>query len=157
MRFSTRYLIVRDVRPEVLADSDSDSDSPTDDGLGWSLMEAISGGSQEAFVLLFDRTADAIAAELAARLPEPGQRLPIFAATYVEAWWLAGCRGTVPDVTHWLKRILDRRIADAHLTAAHGVDGKLPPGRVDGKLPPGRAELELADLLGRPIALLWPT
>lgn len=121
---------------------------PTDENLEPSIMEAISQGSLEAFVMLVDRTAGAVGAELTARLPDPEQRVPIFAATYVEVWWLAGCRsGAEPDVTHWIRRILDRRIADAHRDTGRQVETEPRPGR---------AELELAGLLGRPIDRLWP-
>lgn len=116
--------------------------------LASSTMEAISRGSRTAFADLFDRTAGAVAADLAVRLAEPGLRTAILAATYVEVWWLAGCRGDPdPDVTQWIGRILDRRIADSSRFSAI---------RVYPDSGPGRAELELADLLGRPVDKLWP-
>jgi hypothetical protein len=97
---------------------------------------------------MFDRTAGTISAELRARLADPEQRVPILAATYVEVWWLAGCRrGAEPDVTHWIRGILDRRIADAHRATGRQIEGEPRPGR---------SELELAGLLGRPIDRLWP-
>ena len=121
---------------------------PTDENVEPSMVEAISRGSQEALVMLFDRTAGIICAELTARVADPEQRVPILAATYVEVWWLAGChRGAEPDVTHWIRAILDRRIADAHRATGRQVDGEPRPGR---------SELELAGLLGRPIDRLWP-
>ena len=48
---------------------------PSDENLEPSIVEAISRGSQEAFVILFDRTAGTIRAELTARLPDPEQRV----------------------------------------------------------------------------------
>ena len=120
---------------------------PSAENLESSIVEAISRGSQEAFVMLFDRTAGTIRSELTARLPDPEQRVPILAATYVEVWWLAGChRGAEPDVTRWLGGILDRRIADAHRATGRHLDGEPRPSR---------SELELADLLGQPIERLW--
>ncbi|MEU4222202.1 hypothetical protein [Actinoplanes sp. NPDC026623] len=111
-------------------------------------MEAISRGSRDAFAVLFDRTAGAIGAELTARLADPEQRVPILAATYVEVWWLAGCRsGAESDVTQWIRRILDRRIVDARRTMGRHVEREPQPGR---------AELELAGLLGRPVDRFWP-
>lgn len=121
---------------------------PSDENLESSIVEAISRGSQEAFVILFDRTVGTIRAELTARLPDPEQRVPILAATYVEVWWLAGChRGAEPDVTRWIRGILDRRMADAHRATGRHVEGEPRPSR---------SELELADLLGQPIDSLWP-
>ena len=77
------------------------------------LVEAISRGSREAFVMLFDFTSRALRAELASHLPEAERAVVVFAATYVEVWWLAGCHdGSEIDVVEWLRRILRRRIAD---------------------------------------------
>jgi hypothetical protein len=57
-----------------------------------STVAAISRGSREAFVALFDWTSDAIRAELALHLPNESHAIPVFASTYVEVWWRAGCR-----------------------------------------------------------------
>jgi DNA-directed RNA polymerase specialized sigma24 family protein len=111
-------------------------------------MEAISRGSHQAFAGLVDRTAKNLAAGLEARLEEPRQRTAILAATYVEVWWLAGCRSdTDADVAQWIGRILERRIADSCRVPTDQAHHE--PGR-------SRAEHELADLLGRPIDDLWP-
>ncbi|WIM97324.1 hypothetical protein ACTOB_000832 [Actinoplanes oblitus] len=111
-------------------------------------LEAISRGSHEAFAALFDRTAKDLAADLTARLPEPRQRIAILAATYVELWWLAGCRSDAEsDTAQWINRIMDRRIADWRR------DPAVPPHHESGL---SRAEHELAELLGRPIEDLWP-
>ncbi len=113
-----------------------------------SMMEGISRGSRQAFATLFDRTSAIIDAELTARLRDPGQRAAILAAAYLEVWWLAGCHsGPEPDVTQWIRRILDRRVAEEHRAMAH---------RVQAESRPGHAELELAHLLGRPLGLVWP-
>jgi DNA-directed RNA polymerase specialized sigma24 family protein len=78
-------------------------------------MEAISRGSHQAFAELFDRTARTLAADLTARVAQPRQRTAILAATYVEVWWLAGCRSDADaDVVQWICRILERRIADSY-------------------------------------------
>jgi hypothetical protein len=119
---------------------------PTDANLEPSIVEAISWGSQEALVMLFDRTVGTIRTELTARLPDAKQRVPILAATYVEVWWLAGChRGAEFDVTHWIRGILDRRIADAHRATGRQVEGDPRP-----------AARSWNWLLGRPIDSLWP-
>jgi hypothetical protein len=124
------------------------ADPTAGENLDSSLMEAISRGSHEAFAALFDRTAKTFAADLTARLPEPRLRIAILAATYVEVWWLAGCRsGAKADVPQWINHILARRISDLHRALAGQVHPE--PGH-------SRAELELADLLGRPIGDLWP-
>jgi hypothetical protein len=144
MRIFARVAAAPKAPPGVPASADP----PTDEKLEPPIVGAISRGSQEAFVMLFDRTAGTIRAELTARLPDSEQRIPILAATYVEVWWLAGChRGAEPDVTRWIRGILDRRIADAHRATGQPVKGEPRPSR---------SELELADLLGRPIDRLWP-
>jgi hypothetical protein len=144
MQFFARIAAARKAPPGVLASAWP----PSDENLEPSIVEAVSRGSQEAFVMLFDRTAGTIRAELTARLPDPEQRVPMLAATYVEVWWLAGChRGAESDVTRWIRGILDRRIADAHRATGRHVSGEPRPSR---------AELELAELLGQPIDSLWP-
>jgi hypothetical protein len=106
-------------------------------------VEAISRGSHQAFAALFDRTAKTFAADLTARLPDPRRRVAVLAATYVEVWWLAGCRSDADaDVVQWISHILERRIADTDRAPND-------PGH-------SRAEHELADLLDRPIDDLWP-
>ncbi|WP_436523624.1 hypothetical protein [Actinoplanes sp. HUAS TT8] len=122
-----------DRKPPTELRLDDSSPSPT--------MEAISRGSHEAFAVLFDRTCAAVAADLTARVAEPRRRTAILAATYVEVWWLAGCRSDADaDETQWIRSILDRRVTEPHRPEAG----------------PGRAERELADLLGRPVEELWP-
>jgi hypothetical protein len=114
-----------------------------------SIMDAISGGSREAFVALFDRTAGFISVELTACLADADERAAILAATYVEVWWLAGCRSSAdPDVPQWIRRILHRRVKAAHRAVS-------PPTGWQQR--PSRAELELATLLDRSIDRLWTT
>jgi hypothetical protein len=111
-----------------------------------SLLQEISRGDQQAFAVLFDRTAGIVAADLTASLPDQRQRIAILAATYIEVWWLAGCHiGPEPDITQWIRAILDRRIG-----AVSGDETPHEPAH-------GRAERELAGLLSRPIEDLWPT
>ena len=101
--------------------------------------------------MLFDRTAGTIRTELTARLPDAKQRVPILAATYVEVWWLAGChRGAEFDVTHWIRGILDRRIADAHRATGRQVEGDPRPSRSELELAAGPADRQsLAGLSGK--------
>jgi hypothetical protein len=118
----------------------------TDDPLS-SMVDAISQGNREAFAVLVDRTAEAIGAELTATVADTRQRAAILAATYVEVWWLAGCRSSAePDVPQWIRRILHRRVIAA--------PGLISP-RTGGDRRPSRAELELAALLDRPVDRLW--
>lgn len=119
------------------------------------IVEAISRGSREAFVLLFDLTSGSVRAELVSRLPDADQAAVVFAATYVEVWWLAGCRsGSEIDVVQWVRQILYRRVADAHPGAGrHRPPAAAGPGD-DPR--PSYAERELAALLGRPVETLWP-
>jgi DNA-directed RNA polymerase specialized sigma24 family protein len=113
------------------------------------IMEAISRGNREAFITLFERTSDAVRAEVAARLSDTPQAKAVFAAIYVEVWWLAGChRGSGIDVGAWIRHIVDRRIAHAD-----AMRRSPPPSRTADQTrdaPPSRAELELAALLGSP-------
>jgi hypothetical protein len=115
-------------------------------------VTAISGGSRDAFALLFDRTSDTVRAELALRLPDADRAATVFASTYVEVWWLAGCHNDPGlDAAEWIRHILQRRIADAD------PDGRRQPITSPvSDLRPSCAELELAYLLGRPVARLWP-
>ena len=118
-------------------------------------MAAISRGSREAFVGLFDRTSGPIRAELASCLPG-GDHAALVAATYVEVWWLAGCHsGPERDAEEWIKRILHRRIAEVERSAKRR--SRRPPAASDPvDRRPSRAELELAVLLGRPVRRMRP-
>ncbi|WP_157437029.1 hypothetical protein [Actinoplanes subtropicus] len=120
-------------------------------------LAAISRGSREAFVSLFDRTSGAIGAELASRLPDGDQAVLVFAATYVEVWWLAGCHsGPGFDAVEWITQILRRRIADLDPNARQHsrMPSAAPEPAVDPR--PSYAELELAALLGRPARRMRP-
>jgi hypothetical protein len=122
-----------------------------------STVAAISRGSREAFVALFDRTSDTIRAELALHLPNESHAVPVFAATYVEVWWLAGCRpGPELDAEAWIKQILHRRIGEEDRNARQLP--RTPVLSVNLTLDPRScsAELELAALLGRPVRRLRP-
>jgi hypothetical protein len=111
------------------------------------LIELISGGSVPAFAALFDRTSEAVRTELAIDLPGTARVSEIFAASYVEVWWLAGCgRRVEADVTAWIIGIVRRRIAEA--------SRQTPPRgehTVWEALRPSYAELEIATLLRRPL------
>ena len=114
------------------------------------LIERISSGSLPAFATLFDRTSEAARAELAAGLPGTGRAGAILAASYVEVWWLAGCRRRPKlDATTWVTGIVRRRVADACRTIPRQVrDAALEDPR------PSYAELEVAALLRRPVGHL---
>ena len=114
------------------------------------LIERISRGSVPAFAALFDRTSEAARAELAVSLPGAGQAGEILAASYVEVWWLAGCRRTPRvDATTWITGIVRRRVAEA----GRAIPRQLRGGAVED-LRPSHAEVEVASLLGRPVDLL---
>ena len=120
-------------------------------------VAAISQGSREAFASLFDRTSGAVRAELALRFADPDRAAVVFAATYVEVWWLAGCHsGTEIDAGRWISRILQRRIADLEPIARRQSRTPPPTSESAADLRPSCAELELAALLGRPVRRLWP-
>ena len=114
------------------------------------LVEAISRGSVPAFAVLFDRTSHLVRAELAVLPPETGQRSEVLAATYLEVWWLAGCR-TGPEriVADWIVGVVRRRIAEARA----GLDQRDIRG-LAGRTKPSYAELELAALLHCPVSCL---
>ncbi|MEV0902744.1 hypothetical protein [Actinoplanes sp. NPDC049802] len=134
--------------PITPAELPPNADPTAEKHLESTAMEAISRGSQQAFAGLFDRTAKTLAADLAARLTEPRQQTAVLAATYVEVWWLAGCRSNADaDVTQWISRILERRIADSY---------RAPTDQAHHEPGHSRAEHELAGLLDRPIDGLWP-
>ena len=144
-------------RPAVPTDADparGDFEQVSDSRL----IQLISRGNVPAFVALFDRTSAAAHAEVVAALPGGVPAFPggapvseIFAASYVEVWWLAGCRPTPEvDVPTWITGIVRRRIAEARRgIAPRGSPAVLPGPR------PTYAELELAALLRRPVDRLW--
>ena len=113
------------------------------------LIELISRGSVPAFVALFDRTVEAVRAELAA-LSDDARFGQVLASTYVEVWWLAGChRAPGIDATDWLTGIVRRRIDDAlRGTTRQGMDPAAQGPR------PSYSELEMAALLRRPVGNL---
>ncbi|WP_433790804.1 hypothetical protein [Actinoplanes sp. CA-252034] len=112
------------------------------------LMAQISRGDRDAFVTLFDHTRGTVRASIDASLPDPQCAAAVFTATYVEVWWLAGCRtGRDEDVITWINRTAERRIADAlapcapsELTSGETVDPHY-----------SRSVQELSSLLGRPV------
>ncbi|WP_052720957.1 hypothetical protein [Actinoplanes rectilineatus] len=105
------------------------------------LLEAVSQGSVPAFRALVERTSVAVGALLAELLPDCAWRDEILAATYLEVWWLAGCR-IQPDVdaTDWIVAIARRRAVETRTD--------LEP---DGEGPrTGYAQREFATLLRSP-------
>jgi hypothetical protein len=116
------------------------ADRPTD-GSDAALMDAISRGSVPAFVALYDRTSAAVGAMLATLPTGAGRPAEIFAASYLEVWWLAGCH-TEPgvDAVAWITDIVRRRIAEA----------RIDPGIVENPRP-DYAQLELTELLRGPV------
>ena len=114
------------------------------------LLERISRGSVSAFAALFDRTSEAARAELTADLAGAGRAGEIFAASYVEVWWLAGCRRkSTIDATTWITGIVRRRVAEAGRAIPRQVRGTAREGP-----PPSHAEREVASLLRRPVERL---
>lgn len=111
------------------------------------LIGLISQGSVPAFAELFDRTAEATRAELAAEFPGTARRTEILAASYLEVWWLAGCHRTPEvDAAAWVGGIVRRRIHEAARgTSRHGEHAASEGPR------PSYSELEIAALLGRPV------
>lgn len=112
------------------------------------LRERISRGDRDAFATLFDHTRGTVRAGIDARLPDPQYAVEVFTATYVEVWWLAGCRtGRDEDVLAWINRIAERRIADAREPGAPSelISGEaVDPHHL-------RSVRELSSLLGRPL------
>jgi hypothetical protein len=112
------------------------------------LMERISRGDRDAFGTLFDRTADRVRDRLRAWPDEPDWVATVFAATYVEVWWLAGCHsGPDVDVVAWIDHIVERRIAEDRRPP-------FPEGAPEPR--PRYVVLELAELLGRSVDTLRP-
>jgi hypothetical protein len=150
MHFVPRKIVVRPV-PTVGSDCADCRAGSLGEHLS-ALMDPISRGSRDAFVTLFDHTRDTVRAGIDSRLRDPQSAAAVFAATYVEVWWLAGCHtGPDVDVIAWIDRIVERRSAEA------GPDPDPPapseePGPADAADPQHlRAALELSSLLGRPV------
>jgi hypothetical protein len=74
----------------------------------------------------------------------------VFAATYLEVWWLAGCHtGPEHSVLDWIVGVVRRRIAEARAgLGRRGIAGLAEPAK------PSYAELELAALLHCPVGSL---
>lgn len=120
------------------------------------VIAAISRGSAQAFAVLFDRTADAVRAELAADFLGSARGRELLASSYIEVWWLAGCHiESEPDVMDWILTVVRRRIAAARSDPArHAIVNR----RLEKTehLRPSHAELELAALLRRPVDRVVP-
>ncbi|MEU8655353.1 hypothetical protein [Actinoplanes philippinensis] len=150
MRIVPRKIVVRPV-PTAAPDC-ADCRSTSLSAHLNALMDPISRGSRDAFVTLFDHTRGAVRAGIDSRLREPQAAAAIFAATYVEVWWLAGCHtGHDEDVLTWIDRIAERRSAEAgphpNPPAPSGE-----PASADVADPQHlRAALELSSLLGRSV------
>ncbi|WP_433790778.1 hypothetical protein [Actinoplanes sp. CA-252034] len=105
-----------------------------------------------AFIELFDRTYPAVRTALTTLPIDGDRRDDVLAASYLEVWWLAGCR-TEPglDVVEWIIGIARRRIGDTRLGPTSPVEPVEAAGRT-----PGYALRELAALLCRPVGTLEP-
>jgi hypothetical protein len=112
------------------------------------LMQSISRGDRNAFVMLFEHTCGTVRASIDARLRDPQRAATVFAATYVEVWWLAGCHpGQEVDVVTWINRIVTRRSAETRPPSPS--QEHMSGGAIDPKYL--RPALELSSLLGRPV------
>jgi hypothetical protein len=137
----------RDSRPDqsVAADAPADLSADRLDVL----MDQISRGSRAAFATLFDQTCGAVRDTLAVRLPDRQSASAVLAATYVEVWWLAGCRTSRPGaVVEWIDAIVQRRIGEVFTSDATRSD---VPASAAAAVCAHYAVLELAALLGRPV------
>ncbi|MEU4557500.1 hypothetical protein AB0F72_03880 [Actinoplanes sp. NPDC023936] len=152
MRFSSRALATQKVSPVDAGCAACRTGSLN--GHLSALMDQISRGDRDAFAILFDHTRDIVRSRIDSRLPDPRSVGAVFAATYVEVWWLAGCRtGRDEDVVAWINQIVGRRIADARPPSA-------PPERTSDEAVDfqySRSVLELSSLLGRPADPLTPS
>jgi DNA-directed RNA polymerase specialized sigma24 family protein len=123
-----------------MPDSASPSTGSEQDPFG-TLLAQISYGDRDAFTRLFDETSGPLLDRIHAEVRDPQQAVAVLAATYVEVWWLAGCRpGREDDVATWIDQIARRRLRDG--------TPRINSRRYGPVL--GYAVLELADLLGRP-------
>jgi hypothetical protein len=150
MRIVPRKIVVRPV-PPAPADCVDCRTGSLREHLN-ALIGPISRGSRDAFVTLFDHTRGAVRAGIDSRLRDPQSAAAVFAATYVEVWWLAGCHtGPGVDVLAWIDRIAERRSAEAGPAPGTPAPSQ-EPGWVDAADPQHlRAALELSSLLGRPV------
>src|SRR5437868_5633928 len=96
------------------------------------LLDRISRGSRTAFVSLFDRTCGSVRDTLAARLQDPRAVAAVLATTYVEVWWLSGCRvGRHYDVLVWIDGIVQRRIGEVVISERPRPDRPTPEPSAD--------------------------
>jgi hypothetical protein len=148
MRFVPRKIVVRPV-PAVGADCADCRVASLGEHLS-ALMDPISRGSRDAFVTLFDHTRGAVRAGIGARLRDPQSAAAVFAATYVEVWWLAGCHtGPDVDVIAWIDSIVERRSTEARPDPGLPAPSTEPADAAEPQHL--RAALELSSLLGRPV------
>lgn len=116
------------------------------------LIDPISRGSRDAFVTLFDHTRGAVRAGIDARLRDSQTATAVFAGTYVEVWWLAGCHTSLnEDVITWIDRIAERRSAEAGQRPNPPAPSREPASADVADPQHLRVALELSSLLGRPM------
>jgi RNA polymerase sigma-70 factor, ECF subfamily len=150
MRHVLPTTAVRQVSPAATDCAECRAGTPNDHLR--SLTDSVSRGSREAFATLFDHTHVAVRAGIDERLSDPLSAAAVFAATYIEVWWLAGCHnGPDTDVIGWINHIAQRRGTEARPDSASAPTSSAPTtgGAVEAQS--SRSLADLSSLLGRPV------
>ncbi|RZU51193.1 hypothetical protein EV385_2998 [Krasilnikovia cinnamomea] len=117
--------------------------------LRW-LIRRIADDDRGAFAELFDRCSGLVLSDLRGQVSDRHRVAGVFAGTFVEVWWLAGCHiEPDTDVMAWIDEIVQRRVVDSRPAALQSAD---PDSSGFGSLDAlwgQRAEVELAGLFRR--------
>ena len=114
------------------------------------LVRRIADDDRDAFCELFDRCSGPVWLYLGRQVVDPYRAAGVFAGTFVEVWWLAGCHvGQGTDVLAWIEQIVRRRVADSRPAALAAAIAAAPEVGLLGAHWPQRFELELTRLLRR--------
>jgi hypothetical protein len=129
----------------------SASVTPHDDPerLRW-LIRRIADDDHDAFAELFDRCSGLVSRLLDRQVSDRNRAAGVLAGTFVEVWWLAGCRvAPETDVMAWIDKIVQRRVADSRPSVPASANPAPPSlNSLDAPWTQG-VEVELAGLLRR--------
>ncbi|MET3424793.1 hypothetical protein BJ973_004005 [Actinoplanes tereljensis] len=114
------------------------------------LIRHIADDDRDAFRELFDRCSGRVAAGLRRQVSDQHRFAGVFAGTFVEVWWLAGCHVDPDvDVVAWIDEIVQRRVTDSRPAALSAAISASPDAGSLGPMWAQGVEAELAGLLRR--------